>query len=35
MQLGAYPSTYKMNNYLIKKGFSEEDIRDSGLLNSK
>ncbi len=35
MQLGAYSSTHNAYNYLIKKGFSEEDIRDSGLLNSK
>ncbi len=35
MQLGAYTYTQKVNNYLIKKGFSEEDIRDSGLLKSQ
>ena len=35
MQLGAYPYTHKINNYLLQKGFSEEEIRDSGLLNSK
>ena len=35
MQLGYYPSTHKFYNYLLQKGFSEEEIRDSGLLNSK
>ena len=35
MELGAYPSTHKVKNYLIKKGFKEEDIRDSGLLKSQ
>ena len=35
MQLGACSYTQKAYNYLIKKVFSEEEIRDSGLLKSQ